>query len=221
MANYIIYIAAGAILLLFALIGLVKGFARQLFGLFAGVAALVGAFFAFKPVYHLLADNLAFINSFRDIIANFLSSLNLIVDFLGKLGTTTLNLANYTIYAIIYLLLVIIIALLYKLIRAIAIKISSTGFLRVLDKILGLVFGAAIGAVVVTLALSVVYYILMRPVFPFAPAIESFMNSAASDGNLVIKYVYQTFMEGILGPYVESSLLLGDFFKVMQTWKFN
>ena len=215
MESLVLDISCGAILLLFALIGLKRGFAKQLLGLFAWVAGLVGAFFLFKPIFGILWENVAFLRSARDGISAGLGNVSFLVSMLEGMGMTTEKLANYIIYILFYIILAIAVGIVFAIFRKICVHLSGTGAFRVIDKIFGFVYGAAIGGVIVVCALALVNYILARPYIPFGSTVYAFMNAGAE--SLTMKYVYNFFMEGILSPYVATTPFMVDLYAFLHS----
>ncbi len=215
MEALVLDISCGAILLLFALIGLKRGFAKQLLGVPAWVAGIIGAFFLFKPLFGIIWDKVGFVQTARDGISSALGKVPFIVSMLEGLGTTTENLANYTIYVVFLFILAVLFGFVFAMFRKICVHLSGSGAFRVFDKIFGFVYGAAVGAVIVVILLALVNYILARPYLPFGDAVYSFMS--AGGDSLTMKYVYNAFMEGALSPYIATTPFMVDLYEFLHS----
>ena len=166
----IVYIG---IIVVFAIIGLAKGLFDSILSLIASVASVFLAFWASKPVAAFL-NKIADVNGFFE---QFLVS-NMGVPETGAAGQTLSELASVCTLAlsvlIVFVLIKIAVWLLAKLFDSVSAQ-STPG--SGMDRLLGLVFGAAKGFAVVLVALGVTSIFSMVPAFE--ANIDSFLNNSS------------------------------------------
>lgn len=161
------------IIVVFAIIGLVKGLFDSILSLVASVASIFLAFWASKPVAAFL-NKIADVNGFFE---KFLVS-NMGVSAEGANGQTLSELASVCTLAlsvlIVFVLIKIAVWLLAKLFDSVTAQ-STPG--SGMDRLLGLVFGAAKGFAIVLVALGVTSIFSMVPAFE--ANIDNFLNSSS------------------------------------------
>ncbi len=176
----IIDIVVAVILIIAIIIGLVKGFAKQVLGLLGFIAALVGAYFlcslvidflktTFPQVTEMVHGWILGIPGLGDIghltpenaqeilnhstIPVFLHGLIIsAVEANGGLDITPL-LADWVMMAIVFVILVIILLILFAIIKKLFTWIANLKFIKPLDKILGMIFSVAVCVVVLVVVL--------------------------------------------------------------------
>ena len=137
-----------AVVLLFSIIGYIRGFTRQVFGLFGKIVAIVGAYVLLMPVYNFLYS--LFLGSIVESLGEklaFLSFLDGIAIPAGK--TTGALLSEYFFLFVVFGILVFLIGLIVKLLKLIIHPICDLKGIRFFDKLFGLGLGAVLGAVLV------------------------------------------------------------------------
>ena len=166
----IVYIG---IIVVFAIIGLVKGLFDSILSLVASVASVFLAFWASKPVA-------AFLNKIADVNGFFEEFLvnNMGVAETGANGQTLSELASVCTLAlsvlIVFVLIKIAVWLLAKLFDSVSAQSTAASGM---DRLLGLVFGAAKGFAIVIVALGVTSIFSMVPAFE--AKIDTFLNNSS------------------------------------------
>ena len=179
-----------AITLLFAIIGCSRGFARQVFKLLSGFVAVIGAYFLLRPVYNLLYD--MFLGSLVETVSGLLSSLTFLDTFAATVGkTTAVLLTEYVFMLVLYIALVIVVGLVWKLLKAIVFPICDLKGIKFFDKLLGLVFGAAKGLLI---PCALVYLATIATGWSFIPeniatSITDVINQISANSFLSEKYL--------------------------------
>ena len=182
----ILDIACGAILIIFGLIGLFRGFAKQIYGILSIFIGFVGAFLLLMPVYNILYD--LFLKSVVDSLAGMLAPLTFLDAYAAEFGKTTASLfAEWIMLAALYIVLFIVITLVWKLFK-VFFKICDLPVIKVFDRILGLFLGLAFGLVIISAILLIWTSALGWTVIP--EGITTAMADALaliSDGGFVAK----------------------------------
>lgn len=189
----ILDIVCGVILVLFGLIGFFRGFARQVFSLLSGFVAIVGAFFLLMPVYNLLYE--LFLGSIIESIGSSLTFFSFLDTFAQSAGKTSgVLIMEYVFILLVYLVLVIVVGLLWKILKSIVHPICDLKGIKVFDKIFGVLLGFVWGALLI---IAILYILYLIPGWSFAssfaPTITDLVASL-SDGSFAI------------GPYVLENL---------------
>ena len=137
-----------AVVLLFGIIGYIRGFTRQVFGLLGGIVVVVGAYVLLMPVYNFLYG--LFLGSIVESLGEklaFLSFLDGIAIPAGK--TTGALLSEYIFLFVLFGILAFLLGLILKLLKLIIYPICDVKGIRFFDKLFGLALGFVLGAVLV------------------------------------------------------------------------
>ena len=158
-----------AFVLLFAIIGCVRGFAKQIFKVLSLVAALIGAYFLLMPVYNILYD--LFLGPIVESLGETLSSiefLNFLSDHAATVGKTSgLLLTEYVVLFVLYIALVLVVAIVWKILKSICHPICDLRGIRFFDRLLGFVLGAAKGLLI---PCALIYLATLAMDWSFIPA---------------------------------------------------
>lgn len=156
-----------AVLALFALVGLIRGFAKQMVTVLGWFFALITALLLVKPTFNLLfvQEGAAFAgvaDSFGGILA-FCNDIGFINDYAVSLNaswTGGILMARWIILLGIALVLWIVVTIIFKILKLIFNPFAEgDNPIKAVDKILGLVFGAVWGAVLIFFVLLVAYFL--------------------------------------------------------------
>ena len=185
----IIDIVCGVVLVLFALIGVFKGFARQIFKFLSFFAAIIGGFFLVKPIYDALIG-VSFFKSWVDGLANAINGVdflkNMLASYAESVGKTAgLLLSEYIFKLALFIIISIIVGLLFKLLKKIVFPIADMPVIRVFDRILGLVYALA-WAVIILVALLLLFD---RVLAPNIASVKTFFDGQLENGFVVGKYL--------------------------------
>ncbi|MBQ8726105.1 MAG: CvpA family protein [Clostridia bacterium] len=143
----ILDIACGAILIVFGLIGLFRGFAKQIYGVLSIFIGFIGAYLLLMPVYNLLYD--LFLKGVVDGLAGLLAPLTFLDSYAAEFGKTTATLfAEWAMLLVLYVVLFIVVSLVWKFFK-IFFKICDLPVIKVFDRIFGLILGLAFGVILV------------------------------------------------------------------------
>ncbi len=139
-----------AILAAFCLVGVFRGFAKQILGLVSGLVGLVAAFFLLSPVFNFLSG----LEFFSALVDKFGASLSIDFAFLAPIAesagkTQGLLVAEYIVKLVLFIVLAIVLGLVLKLIKKIILAIVALPVINVFDKILGLALGAFWGLLLI------------------------------------------------------------------------
>lgn len=182
----ILDIICGVILIVFGLIGLFRGFAKQIYGILSIFIGFVGAYLLLMPVYNLLYD--LFLKGVVDGLAGALSSFTFLNDYAAEFGKNTgTMIAEWVMLAAVYVVLFIVISLVWKLFK-LFFKICDLPVIKVFDRILGLFLGLGFGGVLICAILLLWTSALSWTFIP--EGITTAMASALdtiSNGGFVIK----------------------------------
>ena len=179
-----------AFVLLFAIIGLVRGFARQVFSLASKLVSLIAAYFLLMPIYNLLYD--MFLGSIVESIGSSLASLTFLDTYAATFGKTTGSLlAEYVILLALYVALSIVVGIVLKLLKKIVYPICDLKGIKFFDRIFGLALGAAFGLLI---PCAVLYLATIAAGWSFMPAnlattITDLIASLSKDSFLSEKYI--------------------------------
>ena len=150
------------IIVLFALIGLLRGFAKQIVSLCCWFFALIGAILLVRPVFNLVfVDENALL---PNVLPKFADVMAFCDGFLGDMATArglasggTLA-ANWIIMLGILLILWIVVTIVFKIVKLIFRPFTTVANpIKPVDKILGFVLGAVIGVLHIFMFLTIAY----------------------------------------------------------------
>lgn len=150
------------IIVLFALIGLLRGFAKQIVTLCCWFFALIGAILLVEPVFKLVfaADNAPLHN----VLSSFAGVMAFCDGFLGDMAAARglasggALAANWIIMLGILLILWILVTIVFKIVKLIFRPFTTIANpIKPVDKILGFLFGAVIGALHIFIFLTIAY----------------------------------------------------------------
>ncbi len=179
-----------AFALLFALIGFIRGFARQVFSIFSGIAAVIGAYFLLRPVYNLLYES--FLGDVVKGIGDSLSGITFLDEFAATFGKNTGSLlAEYLILFVLYIALTIVVGILWKILKKIVHPICDLKGIKFFDKLLGIALGVAWGLLI---PCSLVYLATLASGWSFMPegvstAINDLLATLSKDSFLCEEYL--------------------------------
>ncbi len=181
----IVDLICAAVLLIFGLIGLFRGFMRQVLSLVSGIAALVIAFFIVRPVYQFLLG----IGFIKDMIANIGGSINvnwpILQGFAESAGKTQgLFLTEIGFAVILFILITIVVGLLIKLVKKLLIMIADIPGINIIDKVLGVALGFVWAALII-----VAVFIVLSLLRDSVGAIDTFMTDFIPETSLTHNYI--------------------------------
>lgn len=176
-----------AILVVFAVFGAIKGFARQVLKLASGFVAIVGAALLLKPVFDILYS-LDFFKGIVDSLSGMLGGITFLDTYAATFGKTTgVLLAEYVSMAVVFIVLAIVLGLVWKLLGKIILPICDLKFIRFFDRLFGLVLGAVWGAIFAFGLLYVASLVATK-----VDAVASIYNNIVTD-SLVKTYIVDNF----------------------------
>ncbi|MDD7165866.1 MAG: CvpA family protein [Clostridia bacterium] len=188
-------------LVLFGLIGLLRGFAKQMMTLLGWFFSLLTAVILVPVLYKLLFTDGGALESFRTSFEGLFASLTIpaldemAVTYDVSSGGTIL--ARWIIMFGLLLLTWILTAIIFKLVRMIFRPFAySEGGVKAFDRILGIFLGVVIGAAVFAVVLGILS--LLRDTFT---GIDDLLTKYLTDESLTVKY---------LSPIFDK---VGEFFK--------
>ena len=188
-------------LVLFGLIGLLRGFAKQMMTLLGWFFSLLTAVILVPVLYKLLFTDGGALESFRTSFEGLFTSLTIpaldemAVTYDVSSGGTIL--ARWIIMFGLLLLTWIVTAIIFKLVRMIFRPFAySEGGVKAFDRILGIFLGVVIGAAVFAVVLGILS--LLRDTFT---GIDDLLTKYLTDESLTVKY---------LSPIFDK---VGEFFK--------
>lgn len=188
-------------LVLFGLIGLLRGFAKQMMTLLGWFFSLLTAVILVPVLYKLLFTDGGALESFRTSFEGLFASLTIpaldemAVTYDVSSGGTIL--ARWIIMFGLLLLTWIVTAIIFKLVRMIFRPFAySEGGVKAFDRILGIFLGVVIGAAVFAVVLGILS--LLRDTFT---GIDDLLTKYLTDESLTVKY---------LSPMFDK---VGEFFK--------
>ena len=188
-------------LVLFGLIGLLRGFAKQMMTLLGWFFSLLTAVILVPVLYKLLCTDGGALESFRTSFEGLFASLTIpaldemAVTYDVSSGGTIL--ARWIIMFGLLLLTWIVTAIIFKLVRMIFRPFAySEGGVKAFDRILGIFLGIVIGAAVFAVVLGILS--LLRDTFT---GIDDLLTKYLTDESLTVKY---------LSPIFDK---VGEFFK--------
>lgn len=186
-----------AILAAFALVGLIRGFAKQILGLVGGIVGIVVAFFVLSPVFNFLMGIefiSATVNNIGAGMTIDLPLLRAIAESAGK--TQGLLITEYAFKLILFIVIAILCGLILKLVKNLILAIVSLPVINVLDKLLGLALGAVWGALAIIVVFLVLFW--LKDVGP----VGGFISTLAPEGSLAEQYLVanlETIRQYLLG----------------------
>ena len=190
----ILDIVCGAIIIVFAIFGVCKGFARQVLKLASGIVAVVGALLLLKPVFDILYS-LDFFKGIVDSLSGMLGGITFLDTYAATFGKTTgVLLAEYVSMAVVFIVLAIVLGLVWKLLGKIILPICDLKFIRFFDRLFGLVLGVVWGAL---LAFGLIYvWSLLKDwsvISSNVPVIGEIYATITNDDGYVKNYVVNNF----------------------------
>lgn len=183
----ILDLACAVVIILLGVIGLVKGFAKLVLGLFNGLVAVVGAYFLFMPVYNLLYS--LFLGNVIESIGASLSGITFLDAYAQTVGKTTgVLIAEYIMMFVVYTVLSFAIGIAWKLLKKLICKLFELPVLNVVNKIAGVILGTFFGLVIVFVVLYVWNLIGTLSFIPESVTVPvlNALNSAGQ-GSVIIK----------------------------------
>lgn len=188
-------------LVLFGLIGLLRGFAKQMMTLLGWFFSLLTAVILVPVLYKLLFTDGGALESFRTSFEGLFASLT--IPALDEMAVTYdvssggAILARWIIMFGLLLLTWIVTAIIFKLVRMIFRPFAySEGGVKAFDRFLGIFLGVVIGAAVFAVVLGILS--LLRDTFT---GIDDLLTKYLTDESLTVKY---------LSPIFDK---VGEFFK--------
>lgn len=188
-------------LVLFGLIGLLRGFAKQMMTLLGWFFSLLAAVILVPVLYKLLFTDGGALESFRTSFEGLFASLT--IPALDEMAVTYdvssggAILARWIIMFGLLLLTWIVTAIVFKLVRMIFRPFAySEGGVKAFDRFLGIFLGVVIGAAVFAVVLGILS--LLRDTFT---GIDDLLTKYLTDESLTAKY---------LSPIFDK---VGEFFK--------
>ena len=194
----VIDIICGAVLIALGLIGLLRGFMRQVLALLGGLVAVIGAFFLFKYVYGFISG----LGFYNDMVSSIGSGIQIDLAFLRGIAeaagkTQGQLIMEYVFEIIIYLLLVLVLGLIFKLIKKLLTAIADLPGINLIDRILGLALGLVWGALILY-GLFFVLYLLKDSV----GAINDFITNTVTEDSWTYKLLIVN-MENIKQYFIQ------------------
>lgn len=190
----LIDIVCGVIIVLFAIYGVCKGFAKQIAKLSGVIVALVGGYCLFKVVFDLLYS-LEFFKGIVDSLANAFGSLKFLDSYASGFGKTTgALLSEYVMMLAVFIVVAIVIGIVWKLLRGISFPICDLKFINFFDRIFGLALGVVWGALL-CFGILYVWFIVKDLSFVSAnvPAIGEFYAKVVEGESFVKTYIINNF----------------------------
>lgn len=189
----VIDIVCGALLLIFGLFGVFKGFARQIFRFASFFAAIIGAFLLVKPAFDFCYA-LGFGKSWFDAMAaafntdGWLGALGTkISDYAASYGKTSGQLwAGIVMNACLFVVLAILLGLAFKLLKKIVFPIADMPVIRVFDRILGLLLGLFWACLIIVC----VILLLDQAIAPNVKAVSDWLATTKANSPIVGKYLW-------------------------------
>ena len=217
-----------AVLLIALIIGLSKGFVKQIFSLFGGIAALVVAIFTCSHIAEFITtsipaipeaisvkvdtlfglDGVLFEGSKEQIIGSLSSTsipsflhptiADLIISKAGELQLTQI-ITGWAVTAIAFVSAFIISLILFKILKKIFKAITSGGAIGAIDKVLGMIFSIAV-ALIICLVICILLYLII-------PNVNDYLVPVTETGESV-KCYFNDLMTWVLSLDFVSSLLI-------------
>jgi len=190
----IIDLVCGVIILLFAILGAFKGFTKQVIKMLSGIVVLVGSFLLLKPVFDYL-HTLDFFQGILTSLEGAFANMKFLDAYAATLGKTTGYLfAEYLMMAAVFVLLAVVIALLWKLLKCILVPISHLPGLNIIDKLLGCVLGIFWGCLL-TFGILYVWFLLKdwQVIATNIPAIGDIFDKITVGDSFVETYIINNF----------------------------
>ncbi len=206
-------IVCGIILIIFALYGVFKGFARQVFKTVSFLVALFGALLLIKPVYDLLYG-FPFFKGWVSDFANTINGWVIDIPFWAKVSeffkledfakqfnkTIGLLLSEYAYRFGLFIILIIVLSLVVKLLKLIIFPIADMPVIVVFDRILGLALGLLWATVIIVGGLLIINLLT-----PNIAAVKDWAAVELSDSHLIGKFLYPHI--STIGEYLWTIIL--------------
>ena len=206
-------IICGIILLIFAIYGVFKGFARQVFKTVSFFVALLGAFLLIKPVYDLLYGFSFFsgwVSSFANVINGWIDNVSFwtkieevlkLQEFAEQFEKTAgLLLSEYVFKFGLFVILIIVLTLIIKLLKLIIFPIADMPVIIVFDRLLGLALGVLWAMVIIVAGLLIINLLSMN-----FTAVSNWATTELSTNHIVGKYIYAHI--STIGEYLWTIIL--------------
>lgn len=194
-------------LVLFGLIGLIRGFAKQMMTLLCWFFSLLTAAILVPTLYKWLFTNGGALESLRTSFEGLFSSLtisaldNMAADY--DIANGGAILARWILMLGILLLTWIVVTIIFKLVKMIFKPFAySEGGVKAFDRVLGIFLGFVIGAAIFAVILGIL--VLLRDK---VTAIDEFLTKNLTDDCLTAKYLMPTmnkigeFLKGVFNVY--------------------
>lgn len=190
------------IMVLFGLIGFWRGIAKQLMTLFCWFFSLIAAIMLVPVFYKLLfADGAAMASlrvSLEGVFKLFsVSKLDEIAAANGIASGGGAIMARWIIMLVLFLLLWIIVTIIFKLLKLALKPLTNKAPLFEVDRIIGLLFGIAIGFAICVFVLAVLYLLKDN-----VHEVDSFLSDIIKPGCLTDKIVYPLAVK--FGDYLKA-----------------
>lgn len=190
------------IILLFCIIGLFRGFAKQLSSLFGWFLALIAAIVLTPICYKILFADDGALAGFRETFEGFFSFLSiaqvekLSVEF--GISSCGVLFARWVIMVVMILLLWIVITIVFKLFRLILSPFSFSGcHVGAFGRIIGAIFGLALGCAIVLALLGVLYALSFKHT-----AVQDLLDKLIVKDCFIDKYIYPIAVK--IGDFLKS-----------------
>lgn len=190
------------IMLLFGLIGFLRGFAKQLRTLLGGFFALFVAVLLVPPIYKILFTGngaLASVCGSLEGVFSFISTPNLeqaAVKY-GLSGSGAFF-ARWAVMLVLLIILWVVVSIIFKLVR-IPLRSFIEEPVEGIDKALGVMFGIIVGFLITMLILAVLYCFKYR-----LPAVGTLLEKLIPENSVTNETVYALAQK------------LGDYFKAVR-----
>lgn len=189
----VVDIVCGALLLIFGLFGVFKGFARQIFKFASFFAAVIGAFLLVKPAFDFCYA-LGFGKSWYEAMAGafntdgWLGALGKkITDYAASCGKTSGQFwAGIAMNVCLFVALAILLGLAFKILKKIVFPIADMPVIKVFDRILGLILGLFWACLIIVC----VILLLDQAIAPNVKAVNDWLVKTKADSPIVGKYLW-------------------------------
>lgn len=202
--NYILSIAFIAIGVLFLIIGLAKGFARQFRGLswLISLAGGVVAAILVLPTVTVADEAVTISGDFYEKYAWFSNIWNSINNALsGKLGTHSGTITNICFGIVIWLVSFIVLKYLLKLITLIFVKLADLPVIKIFDRVLGGI-----------LAVAIIYVIVVGVIYPavVCACADTNVSSAAPFVTNILDWIKAQCTDNGIMTFINETNVIGD-----------
>ena len=189
----VVDIVCGALLLIFGLFGVFKGFARQIFKFASFFAAVIGALLLVKPAFDF-SYALGCGKSWYEAMAGafntdgWLGPLGKkITDYAASCGKTSGQFwAGIVMNVCLFVALAILLGLAFKILKKIVFPIADMPVIKVFDRILGLILGLFWACLIIVC----VILLLDQAIAPNVKAVNDWLVKTKADSPIVGKYLW-------------------------------